>query len=164
MDRICLFIDGSNFYYQLKEYDPRLKIDYGKLAETLAGKKRKLIRAYYYIPPPIDQDQHRFSSYLQNIPYFQVRFGRLEQRGDNYVEKGTDVKLAVDMVALAFVNAYDVAVLVSNDADLEPAVEMVKQLGKQVEYAYLLSKTVILAEVCDISVPMDATFLAKAKI
>lgn len=46
------------------------------------------------------------------------------------LEKGLDTSLAVDMVALA--DIYDVALVVSGDADSIPSVEYVKRKGKQV--------------------------------
>ena len=49
---------------------------------------------------------------------------------DIYIEKGTDVNIAVDLVSLAFHNAYDEAVLLSADTDYEPAINKVRQYGK----------------------------------
>jgi uncharacterized LabA/DUF88 family protein len=51
-----------------------------------------------------------------------------------YHEKGVDVKIAVDLLVGAYENIYDVAILVSSDTDLIPAIQKVKQLGKEVEY------------------------------
>jgi uncharacterized LabA/DUF88 family protein len=50
-------------------------------------------------------------------------------------EKGIDVLLAVEMAMGAMRDEYDVAVLVSEDTDLLPAVEAVIDLGKRVEVA-----------------------------
>lgn len=47
-------------------------------------------------------------------------------------EKQTDVGIAVEIVADACSNAYDMAVLVSGDSDLVPAVKKVRELGKTV--------------------------------
>ncbi len=161
-ERVCIFIDGSNFYHQLKESGTNTKIDYGDLSQTLVTPKRKLIRTYYYVCPPTDpthdsyHDQQKFFSYLKNTPYLQLRFGHIEQRGSTHVEKGIDVQIAVDMIALAYENAYDTAILISNDADLLPAVEHVKQKGKQVEYAYLGRKTILLLESSDLETDIQA--------
>ncbi|MGH9891261.1 MAG: NYN domain-containing protein, partial [bacterium] len=48
------------------------------------------------------------------------------------IEKQVDVYIASQMVALAYENAYDVAILVSGDQDFVPAVETVQQKGKVV--------------------------------
>lgn len=45
------------------------------------------------------------------------------------IEKGVDTAIATDMIRLAWERAYDVAVLVSSDADLVPAVEFLDQRG-----------------------------------
>ena len=55
-------------------------------------------------------------------------------------EKGIDVRLAIDMVMGAARDEYDVAVLVSVDADLVPALEAVLALGKRVETAVWSSR------------------------
>lgn len=41
------------------------------------------------------------------------------------VEKGIDVALAVDFVAMALIGEYDVGILLSTDTDLKPALEAV---------------------------------------
>lgn len=50
-------------------------------------------------------------------------------------EKGIDVLIALDMAMGAVNDAYDVAVLVSADTDLVPALEAVIEAGKRVEVA-----------------------------
>jgi uncharacterized LabA/DUF88 family protein len=52
-------------------------------------------------------------------------------------EKGLDTRLAVDMVTL--IDTYDVAILVSGDADNIPSLDYVKQRGKQVGVVELLA-------------------------
>ena len=50
-------------------------------------------------------------------------------------EKGIDVKLATDLLIGAIDNRYDVAVVVSSDSDLIPAIDVVrKKFNKKVEY------------------------------
>src|SRR5438552_18246116 len=50
-------------------------------------------------------------------------------------EKGVDVQLAAHMLAFAFDNQYDTAILVSNDGDFAPVVAEVIRLNKTVENA-----------------------------
>src|SRR3990172_369846 len=61
--------------------------------------------------------------------------GRMAQTGGRWYEKGVDVKIATDMVALAYAGEYDVAVLVSGDGDLAPAVHQIRRTGRRVETA-----------------------------
>jgi len=52
------------------------------------------------------------------------------------VEKGVDVMLATDLLHYAWIDLYDVAVLVSGDCDFAYALQAVKNMGKHVEIAY----------------------------
>jgi len=49
------------------------------------------------------------------------------------IEKKVDIKIAVDIISLAYENAYDTAVLVSGDGDFVPVVKKVKELDKNLE-------------------------------
>jgi uncharacterized LabA/DUF88 family protein len=55
-------------------------------------------------------------------------------------EKGVDAALATDLLSLAWQRAYDIAVLVSGDADYIPAVECVQSQGLKVVNAAWASK------------------------
>ncbi len=46
--------------------------------------------------------------------------GRMAQADGVWHEKGVDVKIAADMVPLAYRDLYDAAILVSGDGDLAP--------------------------------------------
>ena len=49
-----------------------------------------------------------------------------------YVEKQVDVQIAIDLVSMAFRNEYDIAYLLSADADFVPAVREVRKWGRKV--------------------------------
>lgn len=149
MDRVCIFIDGSNFYHALKEAGLPVSVDFGKLAVEFTG-PRKHVHTYYYNAPlvsprPGEPDfaerdrlrraQQRFLYALRFIPNLTVRLGRLQRLPDgSYVEKGVDIMIAVDMLTLAFKDRYDVAVLTTSDGDFAHAIETVKfETGKTVE-------------------------------
>ena len=53
---------------------------------------------------------------------------------DRYREKGIDVKIATDLIVGAIDKQYDVALIVSSDTDLIPAIDWVRSRGKKVEY------------------------------
>lgn len=151
--RVCVFIDGSNFYYSCKEnLSGRTDVNLGAFATFLVGPGRSLVRTYYYsctLPPDHDEDsrkaQRRFFTAIQRVPYTELRLGKLVKRdvecgncGDHrvrYQEKGVDMRVGVDMLAGASKGLYDVAILVSGDGDLVEAVQAVKDLGKHVELA-----------------------------
>jgi len=60
------------------------------------------------------------------------------------IEKKVDINIAIDVISLAYEDAYDTAVLVSGDGDFLPVVKKVKELDKNVElwaFKYSLANT-----------------------
>ena len=53
MDRVCIYIDGSNFYHALKGADLPVHVDLGKLGVKLTGTDRQHTHTYYYNAPLI---------------------------------------------------------------------------------------------------------------
>src|SRR2546428_8607977 len=122
--KVCVFIDGSNFYHSCKDNLGRTDVNLGAFAELLVGPNRELVRTYYYnclLTPDHDEDARRsqqgFFAALSRTPYLEVRLGRLVRRetkcqacGDQrqrYIEKGVDMKIGVDMLAAASKGLYD---------------------------------------------------------
>ncbi|MFA5856267.1 MAG: NYN domain-containing protein [Candidatus Pacearchaeota archaeon] len=149
-ERVIIFIDGSNFYHIVKNMykDKKMKrkmfdFDFEKFSNFLTG-KRKLIRTYYYIAP-LDKNkdketyskQQKFFEKLRNIPNFNLILCRMQKgkigEKEFYTVKEDDINLAVDMVKLAYNDAYDDAILVSSDGDFVPAIKVVKETGKVIE-------------------------------
>ena len=151
--RVCVFIDGSNFYNACREnLGGRTDVNFASFSAYLVGPARHLVRTYYYgcaLPPDHDEEarrgQQRFFAALQRTPYLELRLGKLVKRSvdcpacgdhrDRYQEKGVDMRVGVDMLAGASKNLYDVGILVNGDGDLVEAVKAVKDLGKHVELA-----------------------------
>ncbi len=139
MENVCIYIDGSNFYHGLKSECGRTQLDFAKFVSWLAG-DRHLVRTYYYTAivghdAAQAKKQQQFLAGLKHTPYFEIRLGRLEPRGNTHVEKGIDVAISVDMLSMAIKNIYDTAILVSCDGDFAKAVDAVKDTGKHVEVA-----------------------------
>ena len=145
-ERVIIFIDGSNQYHIVKNmFKDRksMNFNFEKFITFLAG-NRKLIRTYYYTAPldwKKDEEsykkQQRFFEKLQRISNFELVLCRMQKvKIDGkiiYQVKEDDIHLAVDMVKLAYNNAYDTAILVSSDGDFVPAIQAVKEKGKIVE-------------------------------
>lgn len=72
------------------------------------------------------------------------------------IEKGTDSAIITDMFSLAWEKAYDVALLVSSDADLVPAVEKIQDRGLKVINATWSNYGHQLAKACWASFPIDS--------
>ncbi len=139
--RVMIFIDGSNLYHVLKKNTDKRNLDYKKFSERLCG-DRELIRTYYYNirhespdNPRLAESQDRFLNALYETDYLEVKLGIWKQRGQTMVEKGVDVMIASDLISHAYEDHYDTAILVSGDADFYPALQVVKDTGKQVEVA-----------------------------
>ncbi len=119
-ERIMVFIDGSNVYHIIKSLlsdKKQFDFNFEKVLNHLIG-KRKLIRFYYY-----------------NAPLFVLCRMQKRKINDKTIceVKEDDIRLAVDMVKLAYNNAYDTAILISSDGDFVPAIQAVKEIGKNVE-------------------------------
>ena len=159
---MAAFIDGSNLYHALEENCGRMDLDFGAFVSKICG-ERQLFRAYYYniIQDPdrrgtAYQEQQKFLATLYNTPYMEVCLGISKYRGDVLVEKGVDIMMATDLLQFAYRDLYDVAVLVSGDADFAYAMQAVKNLGKHVEVvafpsnlSYELSQTADVLHVVD---------------
>ena len=136
-----IFIDGSNLYHVLKQNTDKQNLDYKKFSQKLCG-DRDLIRTYYYNirqespdNPKLAEAQDRFLNALYETDYLEVKLGIWKQRGHTMVEKGVDVMIASDLISHAYEDHYDTAILVSGDADFYPALQIIKDTGKQVEVA-----------------------------
>jgi len=134
-----MFIDGSNLFHSTREFDPQLKIDLVKLREVLA-EDRNLIRAYYYhsIPTEGTERIERQTAFHHLLEYngFKTVVLPLRKRGNEYVEKGVDVSLAIDMLTLGFDRAYDRGILVAGDADYVRAIQEVERKGIRIDVAF----------------------------
>jgi len=179
-ERVMIFIDGSNFYHNLKSHGFSTKINFKKFSDLLC-KERRHIRTYYYNTPLRQQDdpeeykkQQLFFDWLRRTPYVELKLGYFlrktktcENCGNtlNYpVEKGCDVTLAVDMMNMAYKKLYDVAILVSSDGDFASVCQCVKDLGKHVENAYFeRGSSWHLLNVCDNRILINRELIDQCK-
>ena len=63
-------------------------------------------------------------------------------------EKGVDVRMATDMISLAWVGNYDIAVLVSSDRDFVPVAEFLETRGLKVIHGAFPPKGALLTQRC----------------
>jgi uncharacterized LabA/DUF88 family protein len=139
-DRVAIFIDGSNLYHSMKNNFGRNDLNFTEFANKLSA-GRKLFRIYYYNVlqdpsqyPDSHREQQDFLEALRKTPYLEIRLGSTKKALG--VEKGIDVMIATDLLYFAWSGFYDVAILVSGDADFAYAVQAVKNMGNHVEVAY----------------------------
>ncbi|MEK7123236.1 MAG: NYN domain-containing protein [Patescibacteria group bacterium] len=145
MDRALIIIDGSNFYHRLKEAELHSLLSFGYNAfATFLTRGHLLVSARYYIGAIREEqgneksrklmsNQRKLSGFLKKSG-FEVCFGDLLKNDGVYHEKGVDVRMAVDLLVGAYENLYDIAIIVSSDTDLIPAIMKVRSMGKKVEY------------------------------
>ena len=147
-ERVAVYIDGSNFYGYLKNeeigFPKGVKFDFKAFVNFLIGDERECISKRYYTgvfrnldgsqkSESLVKGQQKFFSKLENDG-FKIKRGRIMPIGKTYKEKGTDVKIAIDMIIGAVDGIYDTAILVSSDTDLIPAIQYVKYKQKKIEY------------------------------
>ena len=141
-DRVAIFIDGSNLYHALRDNLRRTDLNFAEFAKKLCG-QRRLFRTYYYnvlqeqsYKPEGYREQSDFLETLRRTPYLEVRLGTTKLSQGVQVEKGIDIMLATDLLHFGWNGLYDVAILVSGDADFAYALQVVKNMGKHAEVAY----------------------------
>ena len=156
MDRYGVFIDGGYAKRVPSEFNGT-RISYLKFSQhpdVARGQER--LRTYYYdcapytSSPPTDEEKtrkaafDRFVSRLDCESRFQVRLGRLAKRYGpdgtvDFEQKMVDILLAVDLVQLSVQHQIQRAVLLANDSDFVPAIEIAKNAGVVVELYHLIS-------------------------
>lgn len=144
-ERVLILIDGSNFYHRLRElqFGDLLRFDYRAFADFLAHNRTQAANRYYIgavreeannpTSRRLMRSQRLLTSSLQKHGW-QVVYGHILKTGGVYHEKGVDVLMAVDLLAGAYEDTYDTAVLISSDTDLIPALDRARLKGKKVEY------------------------------
>jgi uncharacterized LabA/DUF88 family protein len=174
--RVAIYIDGSNFYFSIKNTF-NCKIDIERFCNKLI-EKDEIAKINYYIAP-VDQEsypegyreQQKFLDKLKKIEKLNIIFGRLERRkADNatyYVEKASDVNLALDLALDAQKGVYDKAFLVSNDGDFSGAVTSAVNFGKEVIYVAIGNKKSVsfhLKKVASSTIKISEEFISDIKI
>ena len=142
--RCIVLIDGSNFYFKLKDLDLHklLEFDFSGFIKMLAG-NQKIIKASYYIgriktdrtakTQKLFDNQRKLLAHLKkhDLTY---SLGYLMKSNETYHEKGVDVSMAVDILVATYEHLCDRIILVSSDTDLLPAISKAKEKGMLVEY------------------------------
>jgi len=132
MERVIIFIDNSNIFKGFRKYN--IKADYEKLKSIITqGRKLNSIFLYEGVVYPMSPEKKKWYKDLSNNSGYVIKASFDKIAFSDAIEKKVDIKIAIDMVSLAYENAYDTAVLVSGDGDFVPVVKKVKKLNKKVE-------------------------------
>ncbi len=143
MERVCVFIDGSHFYFALKRNNFSTRVSYFELSKALAGPDRQLVRSFYFnsaydpvLSPEQYASQKPFFSSLEKNPLLEIRLGKLlPEKGGGFTETGTDILLASELLYRAGKNDCDTLIVLTEDSDLGHPLTLVKELGKHLEIA-----------------------------
>lgn len=149
--KTIVYIDGFNLYYGQLKGTPHKWLDPVKLFQQVLGAQNNIVEIKYFTarvkPTPTDPQVHiRQDAYFRAIqaacPLVTLHFGhflRHKVRMENASrppatwevwkteEKGSDVNLALHVLNDAWQDAYECAVVVSNDSDLCESLRLVKR-------------------------------------
>ena len=167
--RTAIFIDGSNLYHNLRRYN--IKATFEEIINKIET-KREVVDIFYYTAL-LDKftnekgykEHKKFLDKIKKIPNFNVvlcnlRKVILEDGSVDFAIKGDDVYLATDLIKGAYEDLYDVAIIVSGDADFIPAIKLVQKNGKKVINAFFpKSSSYLLRNCCDGSINLKKALL-----
>jgi len=138
MERVIVYVDGFNLYFGLRENNWRKYywLDLNKLSQNLLRSDQMLMQVNYFTARIKDSghnqaDARRQTIYLDALAtlpnlityegHYLQKTVRCRNCGDTwatYEEKMSDVNLATQLVADAFDNHFDTALIISADSDL----------------------------------------------
>lgn len=146
MTRVISYVDGFNLYFGLRHKGWRRYywLDLVALSQELLKPDQTLHGVHYFTTRIRDnghnnQDMRRQGTYLEalgTLPGITLHFGHYLEKprqcrrcGNtwmDYEEKMTDVNIAVQLLADAFDDRFDTALLISADSDLTSPVQQVR--------------------------------------
>ena len=151
--KVIVYVDGFNFYYGLKK-NPKWKkyywLDIVKLFETFMKDDQELVCVKYFSARPQNIDKSRrqnafFQANKEN-PKFRLILGKYLKKTitcyncgyaiNTFEEKESDVRIATQIVNDSLKNSCDIAIVVSADSDMIPAIELSLEAGVSV-FVYL---------------------------
>lgn len=171
VERVSIFIDGSNLYHNLKRYEIMIRFeDLIKKLET----KREIVSIFYYtalLDEGYDPERYKkhkeFLDKIKQIPNFNVVLCNLKKiilkdGTIDYQIKGDDIYLATDLIKGAYEDLYDVAIIVSGDEDFVPAIKLTQKNKKKVINAFFpKSSSYLLRDCCDGSINLKKILYKK---
>ncbi len=142
MRRVIAYVDGFNLYHAIDDLKkPHLKwVDLKKMAESICGNGETLFGVYFFTAYPgwKPASLARHQEYVKALQHVGVScvIGHFKQKdrtcrkcGTTWIaheEKETDVAIAVQLMADAFTDQFDRALVISADSDLSPALRTIR--------------------------------------
>jgi len=154
MKKVNFYVDGFNLYFGIvnAQYNHCKWLDIEKLAQILKHNSHEINRIKYFTSRINNnpEKQKRQKAYLNALSTtktelifgeFRTNWMKCMACGNGWYdskEKKTDVNIAVNLITDAFKDDYDVAIIISGDSDLVPAVLAVKEMfpKKEIRMAF----------------------------
>lgn len=155
MKKINIYIDGFNLYFGLKDkgWNRYYWLNLVELSKKFLKPDQSLNWVKYFtsrisLPPDKAKRQSDFIEALETLPEIKIYFGKYQKNDVKCTkcghvmykpsEKMTDVNIAVEMLADAFSNEFDVAILITADSDLTGPIKYIRQIfpEKQIIVAF----------------------------
>ena len=147
--KVIVYGDGFNFYYGLKasrKWKRYYWLDIVGFFEKFLKPNQELIAVKYFSARPDDPEanvnQGCFFQANKENPRFRLILGTYLKKSivcrkcgyeiRTHEEKETDVRIATQIVADAYERNCDIAIVVSADSDMVPAIEIAKGIGQTV--------------------------------
>lgn len=93
MEKLVIFVDGSNYYHSLKKAFNKTNVDFQKLSDFLSS-NYNLVKIYYYSAPLLWQEnpkqyskQQKYFEKLKQVKRLDLILGRLEKRKNAKLEQ-----------------------------------------------------------------------------
>lgn len=141
-ERVLTYIDGFNLYFGMRDANFRryFWLNVVEMSRSLLQANQTLAGVKYFssrISGP-DDKRKRQSCYLDALstcPELRMYYGNFLAKPircracsaswNSQEEKMTDVRIATEMLSDAYMNHFDVAILVSGDSDLVPPIQAI---------------------------------------
>lgn len=154
--RTIVYVDGFNFYYGALKGTRWKWLDPVQLFQRVLNPNNRIVKIRYFTArvqsTPADPNLHvRQDAYLRALqahcPLVDLHFGHFLRHRVSMEhasppprtvsvwkneEKGSDVNLATHLLNDAWLDAYDCAVIVSNDSDLAESLRLVKHQSTKI--------------------------------
>lgn len=145
MERLAIFVDGSNFHGAIGRVtdlhrklgklktEETYRLDFEKLLKILQKEDKKIIKVFY-ARSETKEDIERRKGFYKTLNYLGYKLD-IKERLTDRKEKGVDMAIAMEMLILAYNNHFDEAILVAQDGDYCQLIREVQRLGKRVGIA-----------------------------
>lgn len=125
MDRVALFMDFKNI--MSSEY----KVDIFQIPNIVAdhlfkniGNDVRITRKYVFISTPTTKPQAQFADMMVQNKFDVISL--------DYMDRAIDVAITTKLISDAYMDIFDIAVIVSGNISLYPAIREARSVGKQI--------------------------------